>query len=96
MILSGKLSALWGDARHAGVLKSLALVTLVVLIGACSTAVVDKTLGMTPAQLYAEAKDEMSNQQIEKAIGLYEKLEARAAGTPLALQAQLTRPTPTT
>eukprot|EP01036_Dinobryon_divergens_P003989 gene3989-5263_t len=44
---------------------------------------------MTPAELYAEAKDEMANQQIEKAIGLYEKLEARAAGTPLALQAQL-------
>jgi outer membrane protein assembly factor BamD len=89
MMLSGKLSALWGDAGRAGLLKSLALVMLCAAVGACSTTVVDKTLGMTPAELYAEAKDEMSNQQIEKAIGLYEKLEARAAGTPLALQAQL-------
>ena len=89
MTLSGKLSALRSDAGRVGLLKSLALVMLAAVVGACSTTVVDKTLGMTPAQLYAEAKDEMSNQQIEKAIGLYEKLEARAAGTPLALQAQL-------
>ena len=88
-MLSGKLSALYGDVVRAGLLKLLAVMMLVATIGACSTAVVDKTLSMTPAQLYAEAKDEMSNQQIEKAIALYEKLEARAAGTPLALQAQL-------
>lgn len=55
----------------------------------CSTQPVDKTAGMSPATLYSEAKDEMSNGQWEKAIPLLEKLEARAAGTPLAQQAQV-------
>ena len=39
--------------------------------------------------MYAEAREEMSNLQYEKAIPLFEKLEGRAAGTPLAQQAQL-------
>ena len=55
----------------------------------CSTATLDKTAGMTPTQLYSEAKDEMNSGQWEKAIPLLEKLEARAAGTPLAQQAQV-------
>lgn len=55
----------------------------------CSTQPVDKTAGMSPATLYSEAKDEMANGQWEKAIPLLEKLEARAAGTPLAQQAQV-------
>lgn len=55
----------------------------------CSTAVVDKTAGMSPNALYADAKDSMANAQYDKAIVLYEKLEARAAGTALAQQAQL-------
>lgn len=88
-MLCGKLSALWCDAKCLRSLHTITLLSLVIGLGACSTAVVDKTLGMTPAQLYADAKDEMSNQQFEKAIVLYEKLEARAAGSPLALQAQL-------
>jgi outer membrane protein assembly factor BamD len=44
---------------------------------------------MSPATLYSEAKDEMANGQWEKAIPLLDKLEARAAGTPLAQQAQV-------
>jgi outer membrane protein assembly factor BamD len=44
---------------------------------------------MSSNAIYAEAKDEMANVQWEKAIPLLEKLEARAAGTPLAQQAQL-------
>jgi outer membrane protein assembly factor BamD len=59
------------------------------LIAGCSTATVDKTAAMSPATLYSEAKDEMANGQWDKAIGFLEKLEARAAGTPLAQQAQL-------
>ncbi len=89
MTLSGKLSALYSDAQHRWRLGAVMVLACAVALGACSTTVVDKTLGMKPAELYAEAKDEMSNQQFEKAIVLYEKLEARAAGTPLALQAQL-------
>jgi len=44
---------------------------------------------MSPNKLYAEAQDEMATGQWEKAVPLLEKLEARAAGTPLAQQAQL-------
>lgn len=66
-------------------LLALAMATL----GGCSSQPVDKTAGMSPATLYSEAKDEMANGQWEKAIPLLEKLEARAAGTPLAQQAQV-------
>jgi outer membrane protein assembly factor BamD len=40
-------------------------------------------------KLYGEAKDELANGAFDKAIGLYEKLETRAIGTPLAQQAQV-------
>jgi len=59
------------------------------LLAGCSSAPVDKTAGMSPNRLYAEAKDEMGASQWDKAVPLLEKLEARAAGTPLAQQAQL-------
>ena len=55
----------------------------------CASTPVDRTLKMTPAQIYAEAKEEMDNQQWDKAVNLLEKLEARAVGTPLAQQAEL-------
>lgn len=61
----------------------------IVTLSACSSTPVDRTAGMSPNTLYAEAKDEMGNAQWDKAIPLLEKLEARAAGTPLAQQAQL-------
>ncbi len=44
---------------------------------------------MSPNTLYSEAKDEMSQGQWDKAVPLLEKLETKAAGTPLAQQAQL-------
>ncbi|MEO8250128.1 MAG: outer membrane protein assembly factor BamD, partial [Burkholderiales bacterium] len=40
-------------------------------------------------RIYSEAKDEMGSGAYERAIPLFEKLEGRAAGTPLAQQAQL-------
>ena len=43
----------------------------------------------SPNKLYAEAKDELNSGSYDKAIPLFEKLEGRAAGTPLAQQAQL-------
>src|SRR6478735_9564661 len=51
----------------------------------------DKTTAWSPNKLYAEAKDELASGNYDKAIPLYEKLEGRAAGTPLAQQAQLER-----
>jgi len=71
------------------VVYALMLALAAALIGGCSTATLDKTAGMTPTELYTEAKEDMKNFQWEKAIPLLEKLESRAAGTPLAQQAQL-------
>ncbi len=71
------------------VVYALVLPLAAALMVGCSVTPIDKTVTMTPTQLYAEAKDEMSNVQWDKAIVLLEKLESRAAGTPLAQQAQL-------
>jgi outer membrane protein assembly factor BamD len=62
---------------------------LAVSFTGCSTKPVDPTAEWSPNKIYAEAKDEASTGAYEKAIALYEKLEGRAAGTPLAQQAQI-------
>ena len=59
------------------------------VLAACSTTTEDKTIGWSPNRLYSEARDEVDAKAYEKAIALFEKLEGRAAGTPLAQQAQL-------
>lgn len=59
------------------------------LLGGCASVVEDQTAGWSPNKIYAEAKDEMSSGGYDKAVSLLEKLEGRAAGTPLAQQAQL-------
>ena len=68
---------------------SAAVLTLAALLSACSTKPVDKTAGWSPNRIHAEAKDELNSGAWDKAIPLYETLEGRAAGTPLAQQAQL-------
>jgi outer membrane protein assembly factor BamD len=60
-----------------------------VVAGCSSTPAPDKTATWSPNKIYAEAKDEASSGAYDKAIPLFEKLEGRAAGTPLAQQAQL-------
>ena len=59
------------------------------LLTGCSTIAEDQTANWSPNKIYAEAKDEMSSGGYDKAVRLFEKLEGRAAGTPLAQQAQL-------
>jgi len=67
-------------------------VLLAALLAGCSALKDDdKTATWSPNKLYAEAKDELSGGAYDKAIPLLEKLEGRAAGTPLAQQAQLDR-----
>lgn len=61
----------------------------VVAIAGCASSNEDKTANWSPNRIYAEAKDEMKSGSYEKATLLLEKLEGRAAGTPLAQQAQL-------
>jgi len=69
---------------------AVAVCAMVVFISGCSsTPSVDKTATWSPNKIYSEAKDEASSGAYDKAIPLYEKLEGRAAGTPLAQQAQL-------
>ena len=55
----------------------------------CAVKEIDTTAGWSPNKIYAEAKDEASSGAYDKAVVLYEKLEGRAAGTPLAQQAQV-------
>lgn len=55
----------------------------------CSNAPKDPTKGWSTQRIQAEARDERESGNYEKAVTLLEKLEGRAAGTPLAQQAQL-------
>ena len=59
------------------------------LLAGCGTTKVDETANWSPNRIYSEAKDEAGSGAYDKAIPLFEKLEGRAAGTPLAQQAQL-------
>ncbi len=67
----------------------LSVVLLALCLVACASTDKDPTAGWSVDKIYSEARDEMSNLQYEKAAKLFEKLEGRAAGTPLAQQAQL-------
>ena len=67
------------------------LLLAALLAGCSSLKEEDKTATWSPNKLYAEAKDELNGGAYDKAIPLLEKLEGRAAGTPLAQQAQLDR-----
>lgn len=65
------------------------LLGVAALLAGCSSTPDDKTNAWSPNKLYSEAKDELNSGAYDKAIPLFEKLEGRAAGTPLAQQAQL-------
>src|SRR5450830_856768 len=68
---------------------SACLLACGLLLSGCSSTPTDPTASWSTDKIYAEAKDEMSTGAYDKAIPLLEKLEGRAAGTPLAQQAQL-------
>lgn len=67
--------------------------TLAVLLAAglagCGSSPKDETAGKATEKLYEDARDEASTGNWERATKLYEKVEARLAGTPQAQQAQL-------
>lgn len=79
MVLRLKLSTVW---------MSVGLASAILLSG-CADSTYDPTKDWSVDKLYNEAKDEMAAGGYDKAIGMYEKLEGRAAGTALAQQAQL-------
>ena len=76
-------------APNASPLVAAVCALTFVVAGCSSTPAPDKTASWSPNKIYAEAKDEAASGAYDKAIPLYEKLEGRAAGTPLAQQAQL-------
>ncbi len=69
--------------------RLMAVLAITALLAACSSTPVDQTEAWSPNKIYTEAKDELASGAYDKAVTLYEKLEGRAAGTPLAQQAQL-------
>ncbi len=68
---------------------ALLLVAGMSLLAGCATETKDPTAGWSPNRIYSEAQDEAKANNFEKAVTLFEKLEGRAAGTPLAQQAQV-------
>jgi outer membrane protein assembly factor BamD len=62
---------------------------LALVVSGCASDPKDPTAGWSPNKIYSEARDEAANGAYDKAVTLFEKLEGRAAGTPLAQQAQL-------
>ena len=82
-MLRAKLSTLTSRVPMA-----LAALAVLVLAG-CNTLADDPTKQWSVEKLYKEASDEMNSGAYDKAIRYFEKLEGRAAGTPLAQQAQL-------
>lgn len=83
-MFSTKLSFVPGSSALA-----VTVVTFSLVLAGCSSKPVDPTAGWSPNKIYTEAKDEARSGGYDKAIPLFEKLEGRAAGTPLAQQAQL-------
>lgn len=72
--------------------RPLATAVVVLLLSGCASwfgSSEDKDANLSANRLYADAREEMSAGNFERAIPLLERLEGRAAGTPLAQQAQL-------
>ncbi|MEY4765076.1 MAG: hypothetical protein RI907_1749 [Pseudomonadota bacterium] len=59
------------------------------VLSACGTSPQDEFAKMSPDKLYADAKDDQADGNYETAIKKLERVEARAAGTLLAQQAQI-------
>ncbi len=72
-----------------GLMGATALALLLGLAACASSPDKDVTLGWSSQKLYAEAKDEMSSGNTDKAIKLYEKLESRYPYGLLAQQSLL-------
>lgn len=58
-------------------------------LAGCSSSPKDPTVNWSTQRIQSEAREERESGNFDKAVTLLEKLEGRAAGTPLAQQAQL-------
>lgn len=59
------------------------------IVAGCSNTPKDVTAGWSPEKIYTEARESADSGAWDKAIGMFDKLEGRAAGTVLAQQAQI-------
>jgi outer membrane protein assembly factor BamD len=71
------------------ILPSLALILAFLVAGCGTTSERDETIGWTAQRIYAEAKESMGDGAYDRAIRLFERLEARYPYGPYAQQAQL-------
>ena len=71
------------------VLNLVWLLTGSAMIAGCAAFSEDKAAATSPNRIYADAKEQLQAGAYDKAIASLEKLEGRAAGTPLAQQAQI-------
>jgi outer membrane protein assembly factor BamD len=85
-MIHSKLSA---KRQRPSSLGAAALVLAAILAAGCAGTAKDPTAGWSTDKIYTQAREDASIGAYEKAIPLFEKLEGRAAGTPLAQQAQL-------
>ncbi|MEO5696929.1 MAG: outer membrane protein assembly factor BamD [Burkholderiaceae bacterium] len=71
--------------------QAVVLAMSMLLLAACGSTPKDAEAQWSAERLYAEAKEEASLGNYERAGKLYERLEGRASGTALAQQAQIER-----
>ncbi|MES2101235.1 MAG: outer membrane protein assembly factor BamD [Pseudomonadota bacterium] len=83
------MSVLRRPRAHLGRRFSLAI--LMAVLAGCSSTPKEPESQWSAERLYAEAKEESSLGNFERAGKLYERLEGRASGTALAQQAQIER-----
>jgi outer membrane protein assembly factor BamD len=76
--------------NHRLSVLALALIASVAtFLTGCSSTPTDPTAAWSPDKIYSEARDEVNAGAWDRAAMLFDKLEGRAAGTPLAQQAQI-------
>ena len=87
----GALSMQQRTRGYARWTVGLAIAAALLLSAACSSQAGYKKIGpnSTAQEIYTDARDEMDANSYDKAVPLWERLEGKAAGTPLAQQAQL-------
>ena len=87
----GALSMQQRTRGYARWTVGLAIAAALLLSAACSSQAGYKKIGpnSTAQEIYTDERDEMDANSYDKAVPLWERLEGKAAGTPLAQQAQL-------
>jgi len=88
-VIQRRCGELFTTDATASLTRVLMLAVVAFGLQACGSNPKDETAGKATERLYEEARDEASTGNWERASKLYEKVEARLAGTPQAQQAQL-------